>query len=115
MDILIVILALMGLVLIPWGAGAGLSTILGNGSRYKDKTMQDLPELRKDYGNGVSVDRAYKDLENGRYNAYLSDIWSGNGGWVGADSLKELKEILEVEIPKLQERNRAYRRQRGIR
>lgn len=105
----------MGLVIIPWGSGTGIATLFGSGNRYRDKSLEDLPSLKnKNFGEGVSVSSAYKDLESGRYHAYISDRWSGDNTWLRADTLSELQEKVEKEVPRLKEKSRKYRSQRGI-
>lgn len=107
MDILIVILALMGLVLIPWGTAAGISGLFAEKSRQLPPDnigdRVDLPALRNkispDYRSAVT--RAYRNRLTGQYVARVSCPDLDKHNWVHAKSEKELRR----EIDRLFRRN----------
>ena len=112
MDILIFILALMGLVLITWGSGAGILSLAGNSS-YKDKDLADLPIKGSRRRGVVRIDVAYRNKKNGTLNAMVSSPWSGEQMWVSTDNENDFEKKLNSAIDKIEASSIAYRRMKG--
>lgn len=93
MDILIIILAIMGLVLIPWGAIAGASKLLSPG----DVMPKDVQLSVSEGGNGMFFVRwASYHYDDRRYYARLEQRGSDKCTVVSSTS----KEGLEQEVRK---------------
>ena len=104
----------MGLVLIPWGTGAGILSLAGNRS-YRDKNLVDLP-IRGDRRKGlVRISCAYRDQKEGTLNAMVSSPWSGEQIWVSTDNEGDFEKRLNCAIERIEASSIEYRKMKDIR